>query len=375
MESTMNIVSIILFVGAVQGFFLSTVLFTIKRGNRTANRILAVILLIFSLIISVHTVSHSIELFYFPSHENILFLPGLLFGPLLYFYVKALTIPQFQPGKKNTIHFLPFILCSLIFLPLYFVYLNERQEIEQKVAIHHIIALLLIIHIFIYISIAIKLLRIHAENIKESFSSIEKINLKWLRFLIIGFVIIWLAASLFEINIIDYETFDFVWILVCIFMYLIGYKGLKQPEIFSGIRQEDQITGKLSKRKYEKSTLTEEKSREYLKKITVYMQTEKPYLENDITLPGLGRMLSISTHHLSRIINENLNKNFFEFINEYRVEEAKTLITKPDNRQINLASLGLESGFNSISAFNAAFKKHTGITPSQFRASLQIENK
>jgi len=370
MESSLNIISILLFFGAFQGVLLSLALFTIKRENRIPNRILAVILLIFSFTIGIHTASHSLDSFNFPNHDNILLLPGFLFGPLLFLYVRTLTIPGARLKRYDLLHFLPFVVCASVVLPFYYIYLRNSNVTAEKVEIHQLLGTFVILHVITYIVLAIKLLHNHTANIKRAFSSIEKINLKWLRFLIAGFIIIWLTASIFEANIIHYETFDFVWLIVCIFMYLIGYKALKQPEIFSGIRREDLIYEGLIRKKYKKSTLTPEKARKLLEKLKNSMETEKPYLDSTITLPVLAKKLCSSTHHLSQVINENFHQNFYEFINGYRVEEAKDLIAQPQNKHVNLASLGLDAGFNSISSFNAAFKKHTGMTPSQYRDSL-----
>jgi len=105
------------------------------------------------------------------------------------------------------------------------------------------------------------------------------------------------------------------------------------------------------------------------------MVSEKPFLDSDITLPNLAKRLAISTHHLSQVINDKLQKNFFEFVNYYRVEEAKENIAEPANHNLNLAEIGFDVGFNSISSFNAAFKKHSGTTPSQYRErSLLSQN-
>ena len=97
------------------------------------------------------------------------------------------------------------------------------------------------------------------------------------------------------------------------------------------------------------------------------MNKEKPFLESDLTLSGLANKLFITPHELSQVINERLNQNFFEFINHYRVEEAKNMIIDPANKSLKMAVIGFNVGFNSTSAFNTAFKKHTRVTPSQFR--------
>jgi len=96
------------------------------------------------------------------------------------------------------------------------------------------------------------------------------------------------------------------------------------------------------------------------------MTNEKPYLDSELSLIKLAGLLYIPSHHLSQIINEQLGKNFFEFINEYRVEEVKLLMAKNKDRKYTLLSIAYDSGFNSKSTFNSIFKKYTGITPKQY---------
>jgi AraC-like DNA-binding protein len=152
-------------------------------------------------------------------------------------------------------------------------------------------------------------------------------------------------------------------------IYLIGYMGLKQPEIFAGHLIEGASDSPEDKKKYKKSALTEDIAKKYQMKLQVYMQNQKPHLNSNITLPQLAQNLSISVHHLSQVINDKMNQNFFEFINQFRVEEAKKMLTDPQNNNLTIAAIGYESGFNSNSSFNSVFKKATGKTPSQYRNS------
>jgi AraC-like DNA-binding protein len=97
------------------------------------------------------------------------------------------------------------------------------------------------------------------------------------------------------------------------------------------------------------------------------MNTEKPYLDGDITLQKLAKALAISPHHLSQTINERLNQNFIDFINTYRIEEAKRMLLDPAKKHYSILAVSEEVGFNSKSAFNNAFKKQVNMAPSEFR--------
>ena len=86
-----------------------------------------------------------------------------------------------------------------------------------------------------------------------------------------------------------------------------------------------------------------------------------------LTLPMLSRMIDVSPHYLSQVINEKLNKSFFDYINEYRVQETKEALTSSKSERFSILGIAMDAGFNSKSAFYNAFKRHTGMTPSQFK--------
>lgn len=96
------------------------------------------------------------------------------------------------------------------------------------------------------------------------------------------------------------------------------------------------------------------------------MQTKRPYLNPTLSMTELAQMADIPVHQLSRLINESFDKNFFDYINSYRIEEFKQRILKGEHQQHTILSIAFEAGFNSKTAFNRAFKKHTGMTPREF---------
>lgn len=144
-------------------------------------------------------------------------------------------------------------------------------------------------------------------------------------------------------------------------MFIVGYRGLIQPEIFSQAEFKD-VT-----EKYKLSTLTQDQAKKYIEKLKNHMEKDKPYLHPNLTLFGLSKKIQIQPRHLSQIINENLNQNFYDFINRHRVEEAKKYLADTSSHKKNILEILLDSGFNSKSVFNRVFKKYTGKTPSEFR--------
>jgi len=161
-------------------------------------------------------------------------------------------------------------------------------------------------------------------------------------------------------------------------VYVAGYMALKHPDALAGVDEppsSDSSTLAREKagaegprlKKYEKSNLTPERADEYLKRLLRCMETEKPYLNGDLTLQKLAEKLSIPANHLSQIINERLAQNFFDFVNAYRVKEVQRLFADPSKKHYSLLAIAEEVGFNSKSTFNSAFKKHANMTPSEFR--------
>lgn len=369
-DEFMRVLTILLFAGVIQGLFLSAALVTIGKNNRRANRILAAIILIFSLSILIHAADHSEILFRIPYHPELMQLMFFLLGPLIFNYVRTLTDPDFK--KSSLLHYIPFAFATAVFIPLYISAVRYDPEVSLRYLddTGFYISCIVTVSIAIYMFLSIKRLNKHSVDIQQNFSNIDKINLRWLKVLLGGITVTMLAAVFVETLFINKDSWDAVWLLVALLIFAIGYFGLRQPLIFSGI-ESSESTEKL---KYEKSTLTSDLKKEYLERLLNFMETDKPYLDSNITLNNLAVKLSISLHHLSQVINEELNMNFFEYINRARIDEAKRLLHDPQKQNIMISEIGLEAGFNSVSSFNTAFKKYTGMTPSSFKSGLQSES-
>lgn len=103
------------------------------------------------------------------------------------------------------------------------------------------------------------------------------------------------------------------------------------------------------------------------------MRHEKPFLEPELTLSDLSERCGIPVHYLSQILNENLNRNFYNFINSYRIEEAKRMLSDPEERNLTILEVLYTVGFNSKSVFNTAFKRFAGMTPTDFKKKHRIK--
>jgi AraC-like DNA-binding protein len=107
-------------------------------------------------------------------------------------------------------------------------------------------------------------------------------------------------------------------------------------------------------------------------RLTELLRTERPYLDNDLSLATLAQLLHTSTHHLSQVLNQRLKQNFYELINELRVREVQRCLIDPAYAGQSILEIALDSGFSSKATFNAAFRRHADTTPSEFRRRGQL---
>jgi AraC-like DNA-binding protein len=151
--------------------------------------------------------------------------------------------------------------------------------------------------------------------------------------------------------------------MLFVFANMILYKGIVHHEIFSGIERP-----KLKA----KPLISETICKRYIEKLKTFMKNEKPYLDPSLSLNNLAEQLSIPPRHLSQVINDSLNKNFFDLVSDYRIDETKQMLQDPTNKKKTILEILYDAGFNSKSSFNLLFKKKVGVTPSEYRKnSLQ----
>jgi AraC-like DNA-binding protein len=271
-QPSVNIFAIFFLLGAAHGIFLAIALLTIKGGNRLANRIFAILLMVWALPLLTAAAYRSNYILSFPhlmkNEVPLIF----VYGPLFLLYVQSLTSKRFAFKKRHLLHFIPFVIDVGYLLPFYLQSSAEKINFWTNLPPGHgpmrsdLEEALGVCHVLVYSILTIRLLVNHGRSIKDSFA------------------------------------------------------------------------------------------------------------DSDLSLQKLAKKLAIPSHHLSQIINERLQKNFFEFVNSYRVAEAKKLLADPAKKHLNIAEIGFNVGFNSLSTFNAAFKNLTQMTPSLFRKQASITN-
>ena len=321
----------------------------------------------------------------------------LLFAPFVYLYVSVCAREDQRFHWRDTLHFLPFVVGYIAMFPFLFGYSAEEKAITDSADYHSdyqwfftLSFIAFVVVSGVYFVLAYRKINHYERVIGENFGYNEGISLQWLRLLLIGFGVIfgvmmgvYVVQYLLEIEIgFDIEILFFALFILLIF--LIGFWGIRYQGIFgaSGAGRVTNLSDKsdgsdksggvntfeeeTKAPEYRKSGLKAEEAPELHQQLLRLMQTEKPYLEPKLSLAQLAEILGVLPNHLSQIINQYEAKNFYDFVNSYRVEEFIYLAKKDTDKSFNLLGLAFEAGFNSKSSFNQVFKKFKGKTPSEF---------
>lgn len=313
----------------------------------------------------------------------------MLHGPFLYLYISALIMPDFKFTRDKLLHFLPFILFNTyIVIASFFpdiatgIRLDHVEHGQNTPLLFNIFLILVVLSGPIYFVLSIILFKKLDISIFNNFSSYKNINLEWLRKLVYSFGFIWtllmIIATIHHVFRLFSLTFctDGLSLSLSAFVILIGYFGLRQQEIFTQNKEDNNayVNPGETKEKYGGITIDRQILDNHVTLITQYMEKNKAYLDADLSLQQMAERLTIPSHQLSRIINEQFGVNFFDFVNSYRIEEVKKRIGNPKFENLSLLGIAYDSGFNSKSAFNRVFKKMEGITPSEYKKKNHLHS-
>ena len=427
----MTIIDVLYALGIIQGITLLLVLLSIKGSRQQANRIMAVMVAVLVLQLGHHLLlRHG----FFLDHPDAALarVPlDYLVGPLLYLYGLSLVQQPFQ--RIQLLHFLP----ALLALVPMFTFNNLQPDVQvaflkylwfRELSLNHVnlsplplpalwslwvkYALhgtLFLMHVGIYCLLLHKTIKVHRRHIIRHYSSIEERDLRWLQNLNLGlitYLLIFLIFNRIPRLITTPESpanFNPQLVLVLL-VQAIALVSLWQPDLIHGRqssrdRQPDNVPEPDSnktktepakapeegfavatpiedtdeKEAYKRSGLSLEIAQEYRIKVMQVMQEKQLYLDNELTLNDLAEQADILPHHLSEVLNRQMNQNFYSFVNDYRVHYAKELLSNPDTRDMPVVELAFEAGFRSKSSFYEAFKKATSTTPTQYKKMCQAE--
>lgn len=352
-----------------------------KAVRYQANRYLGGILLIPASVILPSFLFQLRILDELPHVIHIHFVTYLLFGPLVYFYVRACTQKGFKLKPILWLHFIPALVALIYFMPFYLQSGQEKFEAyliwreTASLGVPRWVLLIRLFHATIYFVICAQLITIYKRHLVNATSYIDTIFHRRLLYCSGLLLLPALAAInlLSTTNTLDNRliagTIFFSLILTLIFALSVRLAILFKPSLFHEFPHQMPIPNSTEeqKQRYEKSTLQDDKKDFYVKKLILFMETEKPYLTPDLTLADLSKQVDIPAHYLSQTINEKLKCNFVDYINQYRIKEAQAMLVNPKLKHYTVVAIAHEAGFNAKSTFYTAFKKYVKMTPSQYK--------
>lgn len=371
----------ILYIGLIQSIF-ATILIFGQRRKENHHYILGAWMIALTMQFSTDLVTrHSGS--YLLSNYNLIIFPFLQ-GSFIYLYTLFTINARLDFTKKHFLHLIPFVCFSIVFF-----WVKDRPIFDPEVMMSGPEDLHWIIYVYggsiflINITYAIfthKLIQFNRNEIKKVFSSeTNEITLTWIKtivylsiFFIITFYVI-AGADNYFIN----STFNYAYILnigLTLVVFIISYYGYRQPKVFrstSSTEVKETIQEEARKEdRYKRSGLKPEQAQDIISRINNYMSNEKPFLNTEFSIYALSEDLGVSQYYITQSLNESLGKNFYTFVNEFRVNEVKQRLIDPKNDHLTVLGIGFESGFNSKSTFYSIFKKSTGKSPSEYKKTI-----
>ncbi len=334
--------------GLLHGILFAVYLMIFKKKKTVTNLLLGLLLVFMAF-----RIGKSVLLNFGDGLEPVFIFIGLgfllLIGPLLRWYVLGMTQPDFKLPKFFYYELMPFV---LIFIASLFV-TKEWYENSKMVIIIFASGLIFIyLHMAFYIILSWRSMKkVKRKYLKESRTKHQKIILDWLPFLILGFAVIWVT---YVLNILD-DTVPYVIgpIVYSLTIYFLTYKAfqLKATEVDGNVFKvnEDHL---------------------FFDKINELVVGNKMYLESNLSLSKLSEELGKSTQLISSVVNQYARRNFNDYINYYRIQDAKKILSNSQSEKYTISSIAFDMGFSSLSSFNSAFKKFEGTTPSAYRKGI-----
>ncbi len=378
---------------------LAIFLFTVKTENKLGNFFFGLFTILTAINISGFFGSEYLQAY--PIIEFSRMTLFLLEMPLLYLYFYSTLDINFKWKPKYLVHSIPFLFIHLVSISIFYL-----QTAEQKIfflqnndsIVSYFFSIFGEIQWMFYVILMFILLMKFKKIYLENYTQSDNLTYKWLLQLLLTFSI----AHFFVIikDILSYTEYNrvFIWINIVVSVIALVvlcsfvFKALYYPALFRKVNLKLKPTKELvqdQKTEKNESIILQEQNQDkikestasiseniiennseinsQIKKLREYMDKYEPYLEPSLTIQELAEQIQIPVRDLSILINHHINQHFFDFINEYRIEKAKTILKDTENKQVTILEILYEVGFNSKSSFNTAFKKYTKTTPSAYR--------
>lgn len=384
-ENYISILKLLAYFGVFNGFLFSIILATKKNSNKRANIFFVLILLVLAFRLTEISLLISGELWRVPILAGLTYPLLFLIGPLFLLYTKRLWVSSYS---LKWIHLLMLIPLAWAFWDSWEwivadlgwkteILKNFQPWLPQEISNLQFIKFgLMIAHTAIYLIFVIKDLNHYQISIHNlSSNNNDEIKLSWLRKVTLALFIYVLGFFITMIVLASTSTYglivDRTWVVVYSFLiHAVGIVAIQQPHFFSSELSEIEVKSETENQtidKYKNSPLEHTKASEYFNQLTSLMEQEKLYLSHDLKASDVAEKLGIPSYQLSHLLSLKSEYSFFDFINNYRIEEAKKLLSNPSYDHLTILAIGMDAGFNNKSSFNRAFKKFTGDTPSRYK--------
>lgn len=356
-------------IGLIQAWFAALLVYR-KPNKGAADRLLVIWLIVIG-----------IEMLYSLLNAKYLtWLPDLIiipfsYGPFLYFYTKLLTSKKPITLRNIHWHLSPvyfFIITAIVWgkpIDIDSVNFLRKGTITWLAMFNFSLFLIVIIY---YWRASLILIRKHNRSLGDHFSyRSETIMLNWVKniaiWILSGFFASGITFIIFSTqNIFPFNPIELFHLGLLVFTFSISYFGIHQPVLYQFQKPKNiQVNEKI----YIKET---QKLGDLLYN---HMVKNKPYLNNELTIQELAEQLNLSAQEISTYLNKDLGVNFFNYINSFRIEEAKQRLINPIYDNETLLGIAYDSGFNSKTSFNTLFKKETGMTPSEYKKAFRSSTK
>ncbi len=298
-------------------------------------------------------------------------------GPLLLNYIKSIYNPKIN-SQKIVKELIPFFISILLFTVPKYLLTNSNNSLENKlVLMSFIIPFIGFVYFIYHLVLSFKLLKKYRKQVKENYSYSRGIDLKWLSIWIYGlisFVVIdFISGGILlvypSLEVILFLNLTF---LACLIWY-IGYYSLHQTHVFL-LQREPSVSDnnlEIEEIKTEQPPSAVNTSPELQKKLEELFKIQQIYKNQNLTLRETAIQLATTDKKLSNYLNTSLDTTFYEYVNSYRIEHFKENIRNKQFENLTLLAIAFDAGFNSKATFNRVFKQQEGITPLQFKKSIE----
>ena len=355
--------------GVVHGALLACIFLMVKRGRVAANRWLAGVLLVNAVLLGQEVLKLTGGIAAWPHLLLVSFPLWFLMGPLAYAYFRTMLGYRITPSWGTMAHLLPFALVVAVHLPFYLQPAQAKlEDLRTTTGGEMAVTLGLLV---LYTGVMLGYLYAAYREVQRSERATSReaahLPLRWLKRLLIAFLVFVAVDSVvfFTMYATGYYLPDaamFSITLLTVLTSLIAYESIAHPNAVFPVPE--------AKPKYARTRIAEAERRALEIRLGGLMESEKPYLNPSLKQTDLAEALGVSSHILSQILTQGLQTSFSDYVNRYRVEEAKRRL-QDLSRNETVMGVALDAGFNSSASFYRAFKKHSGLTPTAYLKRTQ----